>query len=172
MAINLSGLPTVPLRIIFLVMFCLVTWATTTVIWLGQTYLLANYFIVLIGIWCEYDKYSHVPVQLFFFGMIFTLLNDIICLGVTFEGAKFEFGRGSYLNTFNFNATCAIILILIKPVFALFIYKEWTYRINSDDSQGTAPNSSNYERLDQNSGYGAGNQQAPPQYQTPTQPFP
>jgi len=32
--------------------------------WMGTSYLLANYFIILLGIWAEYDKVSPVPVQM------------------------------------------------------------------------------------------------------------
>jgi len=159
-------------------MFCMVTWATTTSTWLGKPYILSNYFVILLGIWAEYDKFSPIPVQMFFFGILFTLLNDIISLGITFESSRIAYKNRTYFNTFNFNATCAILLVLVKPVAALFIYKEWTFRVNSDEGGASAPNASNYERLDQNTGggyvgiYGSKGDQAPPQYQPPGQPFP
>lgn len=177
MALNLSGIPSVPMRMIFMVMFCMVTWTAVGLDWVGSGYLLSNYFVVLIGIWAEYDKISPVPVQIFFFGMLFTLLNDIINIGVRFEGSKNGAKAGGVYNTFNFNATCYILLILVKPVASLFIYKEWSFRVNSDEGEGQAPNASAYERLDQNNGGGAyggygGAKDQPPQYQPPQQPFP
>lgn len=178
MALNLSGLPNVPMRIIFLVMFVMVTWAIVDSGWLGLSYALSNYFVVLLGIWAERDTPSPVPVQMFFFGMVFTLLNDIISLGVTFSPAQYRYKVNDNSNLFNFNAACAILLVLFKPVALLFIYREWTVRVGGEvgsDPQGN----SNYEPLGSNGptapgGYGGIYEKSdnPPQYQPPTQPFP
>lgn len=181
MALNnlLTGIPSVPMKVIFMTMFCLVTWASVGTEWIGITYIISNYFVILMGVWSEHDKGSPIPVQMFFFGTIFTLLNDIIDVGVRFEAYKIAAQLTHNSSTFNFNAACIIILILAKPVAILFIYKEWSFRVNGDGVTGQAGNPSDYERLDQSNGggyggvYGGGKgAENPPQYQPPSQPFP
>jgi len=169
-AVNLSGLPHVPLRVLVFAIFVLCSWATLSTIWLGISYIMANYFILLLGIWAERDT-SPIPVQFFFFGVAFTFLNDILSVAI-------NMGSFSYIgSTARFNAAMAIILIIVKPVIGLFAYKEWQDRTEGGGSGGN----SNYETL---GGQGAAAQggytggfdnksDMPPQYQPPNnQPFP
>lgn len=180
MQVNLSGLPNVPMRVLTIVVFVLVTWATVGGHWLGLSYILANYFVVLLGLWSERDNPSPVPVQFFFFGMLFTLLNDVISIGIMYDPAYTVSGVSDTRSTFRFNAAMCIILIIVKPVLCLFIYKEWQERVGGGEH---IPNDSNYERLGGQSGgynqgptYGGYGEKTdnPPQYQPPpsNQPFP
>jgi len=181
MQVNLSGLPTVPMRVLTIILFVLVSWATVGGGWLGLSYILSNYFVVLLGIWSERDSPSPIPVQFFFFGLLFTLLNDIISIGITYEGAYNLSGLADTRSTFRFNAAMCIILIIVKPVLCLFVYKDWQEKVGGGDVN--IPNESNYERLggqsggyNQGAGYGYGEKtDHPPQYQPPpsnNQPFP
>ncbi|XP_057303611.1 uncharacterized protein LOC130641000 [Hydractinia symbiolongicarpus] len=177
MPLNLSGLPNVPMRIITLVLVVLASWASLSSNWIGESYLLANYFVVLLGLWAERDAPSPVPVQFFFFGMIFTFVNDILSVSISYSTYN-DLTKSPYSalkrSTFQFNAAMAIILILAKPIACLFIYKEWQTRVDGGQEGG-----SNYEQLggNQRGGYqeyGGYNEKAehPPQYQPPNQPFP
>lgn len=166
---DLSSLPHIPIRVIIFVVFILSSWATVASIWLGNSYLLANYFVVLLGIWAERDNTAPVPVQFLFFGMAFTFLNDILSISIVYPELPV------YTSTFRFNAAMCIILIILKPMAGLFIFKEWQER----NAGGGHPDTSNYEPLggqqppQHQGGYAAYNDKnGPPQYQPPNQPFP
>lgn len=89
------------------------------------------------------DKTSKEPVQFLLGAHLFTVLNDIILLSMYFQTAKSQ--SNVVLTRFKFTAAMAILNLLLKPVSAIFMYKEW------QDRQGDVQ----YEDLGSNTGAGA-----------------
>lgn len=105
------------------------------------------------------DKNSKEPLQFLIAAHLFSALNDIILLGMYF--ATFDVKVGVLAARFKFTASMAILNLLLKPVSAIFMYKDWQDRSGSP-----------YEDLE--TGTGAGrpaakpDQSAPPTYMPPS----
>jgi len=134
----------VPLKFFLIAHFVLVTWAALYP-WLGECYIYSNYLVLIIGLWAIKDKDSVEPLQFLLGIHVFTILNDIILLGMYFHQNTLL--KGAYLTRFQFTAAMAIINLLLKPVSALFIFKEYqsrggegsTYEDLGSGNQGQLP---------------------------------
>lgn len=119
------NIPAVPLQYFLIAHFVLVTWASLYP-WLQEVYIFTNYFVLILGLWVLKDKTSKEPVQFMLGGHLFTVLNDIILLSMYFGDNQNSISNVA--SRFKFTAAMAIINLLLKPVSALFMYKEWQDR--------------------------------------------
>jgi hypothetical protein len=159
----------VPLRVLILAHFVLVTWSTIGATpWLGLTFLFSNYFAILIGLWAERDTHNAEACKLFLFALAFTILNDIISMGLEWSGEDTRTSiTGINRALFQWTAAMAIIHLLLKPVSCIFIFKELQNRAGT----GQPLTTSGYEDLPGD--YEPKGNTFPPSYSTaPSQPFP
>eukprot|EP00112_Aurelia_sp_Birch-Aquarium-sp1_P007558 Seg1823.12 transcript_id=Seg1823.12/GoldUCD/mRNA.D3Y31 product="Type-1 angiotensin II receptor-associated protein" protein_id=Seg1823.12/GoldUCD/D3Y31 len=122
------NLPAVPIKFLLIAHFVLVTWAALD-LWLKECYIYSNYLVLIIGLWAMRDKNSIEPMQFLLGAHVFTILNDIILLGMWFPVAD----RVTTLATsirpqFQFTAAMAILNLILKPFSALFMFKEYQDR--------------------------------------------
>lgn len=62
-------------QVIFYKPFFIVFRAGVGTEWIGLTYIISNYFVILMGVWSEHDKVSPMPVQMVFKQIFFAFLN-------------------------------------------------------------------------------------------------
>ncbi|XP_065061133.1 type-1 angiotensin II receptor-associated protein-like [Rhopilema esculentum] len=146
----LQSLPTVPIKYFLISHFILVTWAALY-LWMGECYIYSNYLVLIVGLWALKDKSSNEPMQFLLGIHLFTILNDIILLGMYFP----IFNKAGNSARFQFTAAMAIINLLLKPVSGIFIFKEYQIRGAGETS---------YEDLGGPAGPPSGKQEVAPPY--------
>lgn len=110
-------LPIVPLLVSMGVHFMLVSFYLLSANWL-PVFVFSHTVLFLVGLWALLDKESIEAVISYIVVVAFTILLDIIQLGLYFEETQdtAERAGGTTYRTWQFSAACAIMNLLFKPL--------------------------------------------------------
>ncbi|XP_059143333.1 type-1 angiotensin II receptor-associated protein-like [Physella acuta] len=171
MPVNPPGLM---LRVIWLVHFVLTSWAILSP-WMSSTYLYTHVVVLAFGFWALVSSDNVEAVFMFLLTLVFSVLNDIICISLYAPRGRAIFSLDSdRLHEYRFSLGMAITNLIIKPVTIFF-----TYRIYQSRAQGTDFNTGipglgsgqtvhgHYDNIDNTPPPGGYDKSAPPAYQAP-----
>jgi len=128
------SLPPVSLKIVVSVHFILTIWGDQ-INWLPPTYLFCNLLVLAVGVWAIASTENQDASQLFLFGMLFTILHDIIIFSIAYTPVD--------SSHFRFCVGMAILSLILKPLSCLLIFQ-------NHRSRGGAPgwSGSSYVTID------------------------
>lgn len=98
-----------------------------------MSYIYMNLFVLSLGVWSIVHHESSEPVLMFLMCHLFSILQDIILLGI-YEPRGYalyeqnERAQGSQRNEYRFSLGMAIVNLIIKPITAFLIYRIYRER--------------------------------------------
>ncbi|CAC5418019.1 unnamed protein product [Mytilus coruscus] len=119
------------LKVTVIIHFILTVWATTSS-FLPDSYIYMNLFVLLIGIFSIVHNESSDAVFMFFVLHCFTIVQDMIFLGIyqpiADETVEVPTQPDSVKNRYRFSLGMCITNLIIKPVTAFLLYTVWQER--------------------------------------------
>ncbi|KAL5013209.1 hypothetical protein ScPMuIL_007479 [Solemya velum] len=121
------------LKVIVVVHFILSLWAGQIFGFLPSSYLYMNWFILMIGVWAIAVPDSTEPVFMFLGLHLFSIIQDIIFLGIYQPRANLYFEESNSLgrsgrDEYRFCLGMCILNLLIKPVTAFLLFRIYQER--------------------------------------------
>ncbi|XP_063410412.1 type-1 angiotensin II receptor-associated protein-like [Mytilus trossulus] len=115
-----------------IVHFILTIWASMSGGFLPESYIYMNMFVLLIGVFAIVMNESVDAVFMFLFFHCFTMIQDIIFLGI-FEPMGYDtFEKPDMVvrskNLYRFSLGMCIVNLILKPVTAILLYRIWQDR--------------------------------------------
>ncbi|XP_056293398.1 type-1 angiotensin II receptor-associated protein isoform X2 [Pseudoliparis swirei] len=123
-------IPAVNLKAIVLVHWLLTVWACMS--WLPSSFAWGNFGVLAVGVWAIAQRDSIDAVLMFLFGLVLTILTDIVHFGIFYPMNDY-----AAESRFRFSAAAAITSLLLKPASCFFVYQMYherggDYNVNFD----------------------------------------
>ncbi|XP_056293397.1 type-1 angiotensin II receptor-associated protein isoform X1 [Pseudoliparis swirei] len=114
-------IPAVNLKAIVLVHWLLTVWACMS--WLPSSFAWGNFGVLAVGVWAIAQRDSIDAVLMFLFGLVLTILTDIVHFGIFYPMNDY-----AAESRFRFSAAAAITSLLLKPASCFFVYQMYHER--------------------------------------------
>ncbi|KAH3824043.1 type-1 angiotensin II receptor-associated protein-like [Dreissena polymorpha] len=118
--------PQITLKLIVFFHFIFTVWASQ-IGFLGPSYVYMNLFTMSLGVWSIVHHESAEPIFMFLLCHLFSILQDIILLGIYEPRAYNIYERdgvdATARNEYRFSLGMSIVNLIIKPVTAFLIYR-------------------------------------------------
>ncbi|XP_013393585.1 type-1 angiotensin II receptor-associated protein isoform X3 [Lingula anatina] len=124
--------PQLTLKVVVIVHFILTTWALL-VAFQSPSYQYMNLGLTFVGVLAIINTESIEAVLLLMVLMLFSILQDIVCLGLFEPAARAVYENASYnnwtmKNTYRFSLGMTILNLLIKPFTCFMLYRVYQER--------------------------------------------
>ncbi|XP_013393583.1 type-1 angiotensin II receptor-associated protein-like isoform X1 [Lingula anatina] len=125
--------PQLTLKVVVIVHFILTTWATMAEDYLPDSYYYMNMVMGVVGSMAIIFYKSIEAIHLLMVLMLFSILQDIVCLGLFEPAARAVYENASYnnwtmKNTYRFSLGMTILNLLIKPFTCFMLYRVYQER--------------------------------------------
>ncbi|KAF5906121.1 type-1 angiotensin II receptor-associated protein isoform X2, partial [Clarias magur] len=87
--------------------------------WPVPSYVLANFSVLIVGVWAVAQRDSVDAVVMFLGGLLLTIVNDIVNLSLFYSAAS---------DTLRFSMGMAILSLILKPLSCFFVYQMYRER--------------------------------------------
>ncbi|XP_052759983.1 type-1 angiotensin II receptor-associated protein-like [Mya arenaria] len=124
--------PQITLKLLVFFHFVLTVWASQNG-FLGLSYVYMNLFVLSLGVWSIVHHESAEPVFMFLICHVFSILQDIILLGINEPRGYNAYEQGGRIdqttrNEYRFSLGMSIVNLIIKPVTAFLVYRIYRER--------------------------------------------
>ncbi|XP_045162865.1 type-1 angiotensin II receptor-associated protein-like isoform X2 [Mercenaria mercenaria] len=156
--------PQITLKLIVFLHFIFTTWACMCPQFLPLSYTYMNLFVLSLGVWSIVHHESSDAALMFMMCHLFSILHDIILLGIYEPRGYAVFEQNPQLygtprNEYRFSLGMAIVNLIAKPITAFLIYRIYRERggsysdfnipgVGSLPGFGGSPQHSAYEDID------------------------
>ncbi|CAL1527249.1 unnamed protein product [Lymnaea stagnalis] len=171
--------PGLMLKVIWLTHFMLTSWALFSGSWLPGAYMYTHIAVLAFGFWAIVANESTDAALMFFVTLLFSVLNDILCLALYEPRAHdvYESNRAStsQTNEFRFALGMAITNLILKPVTIFLTLRIYQSRVQGTEYNPAIPGlgaaaprlGGAYDNIDSNQHHPYGKPSDPPTYQAP-----
>ncbi|XP_014780949.1 type-1 angiotensin II receptor-associated protein-like isoform X1 [Octopus bimaculoides] len=118
--------PQVSLKVIVIVHFILTVWASMPTSFLPLSYTYMNAFVLAFGVWGIVNQESTDAISMFLILKIFTIIQDIVFLGIYQPRAYADNGKSSEMSCvheYRFSLAMSIVNLILKPVSCFLLYR-------------------------------------------------
>ncbi|GAB1607930.1 type-1 angiotensin II receptor-associated protein-like [Argonauta hians] len=148
--------PPYTLKVIVIVHFILTLWASMPGEFLPISYTYMNAFILAFGVWGMVNQESAEPISTFLILNLFSIIQDIIFLGLYQPLGYLAYSTTDFFGTFNFAFGMSIVNLILKPVSCYLLYRIYVDRGGVSDTftipglaAGHCGPGGTYENIDQ-----------------------
>lgn len=134
--------PGLIIKVIWIVHFVLTSWALFAG-WLPGVYMYTHMAVLAFGFWTIVANESVDAALMFLVTLLFSVLNDILCLALYQPRAQniFEIGRttSSQTNEYRFSLGMAITNLILKPLTIFLVLRIYQGRVQGSEYSPAFP---------------------------------